>query len=45
LLLFTKYNGFDPEVNTGGTSSVVRARDNGAFPNARTIAVGLNVGL
>jgi TonB-linked SusC/RagA family outer membrane protein len=49
LFLRTKYNGFDPEVNTGdassgGTSSTVRAKDNGAYPNARTISAGLNVG-
>ena len=45
LWLSTKYNGFDPEVNTGGTSSTVRAKDNGAYPNARTLSAGLNIGL
>jgi TonB-linked SusC/RagA family outer membrane protein len=49
MLLFTKYNGFDPEVNTGdsdnhGVSSTVRAKDDGAYPNARTYALGINVG-
>ncbi|MEN0052669.1 MAG: TonB-dependent receptor [Mucilaginibacter sp.] len=53
LLLFTKYNGFDPEVNKGaetrgdesdgGTSSTIRAKDDGVYPNARTYALGINV--
>jgi TonB-linked SusC/RagA family outer membrane protein len=46
LLLFSKYNGFDPEVNKEGTnSSVVRAKDDGNYPYARTIALGINIGL
>ncbi|MGJ1243297.1 MULTISPECIES: TonB-dependent receptor [Sphingobacterium] len=44
LLLLTKYNGFDPEVNGGGTSSTIRAKDDGTYPNARTYALGINVG-
>jgi TonB-linked SusC/RagA family outer membrane protein len=44
LLLFTKYNGFDPEVNKGDSSSSIRAKDDGTYPNARTFAVGVNVG-
>lgn len=44
LFLVTKYNGFDPEVNNGGTSSTIRAKDDGTYPNARTLAVGLNLG-
>lgn len=44
LLLFTKYNGFDPEVNKEGTSSTVRAKDDGNYPYARTFALGINVG-
>lgn len=44
LFLITKYNGFDPEVNKEGTSSTVRAKDDGTYPNARTLALGINVG-
>jgi len=44
LLLFTKYNGFDPEVNKGGSNSLIRAKDDGTYPNARVFAFGLNVG-
>jgi TonB-linked SusC/RagA family outer membrane protein len=44
LFLVTRYNGFDPEVNSGGTSSTVRAKDNGTYPNSRTYSVGLNLG-
>lgn len=43
LFLKTKYNGFDPEVNTSGGSSTVIANDNGNYPNSRTFTVGLNV--
>jgi iron complex outermembrane receptor protein len=46
LLLFTKYTGVDPEVNTNkaidGVSSI--GIDYTAFPSARTFTVGLNVG-
>ncbi|UGU15932.1 TonB-dependent receptor [Sinomicrobium kalidii] len=45
LFLITRYNGFDPEVNTGGTSSTVRARDNGAYPNSSTFTMGFNLEL
>jgi len=34
LWLLTKYNGYDPDVNTSGTSSVLRRIDNGAYPRA-----------
>ena len=43
LFLITRYNGYDPEVNTGGTSSTIRAKDNGAYPNSRTISAGVNL--
>lgn len=43
LFLLTKYNGYDPEVNSGGTSSTIRAKDNGAYPNSRTISAGVNI--
>ncbi len=43
LLTFTKYSGFDPEVNAFGTSSTEMGIDYGTYPQARTVIVGLNV--
>ena len=43
LFLLTSYNGYDPEVNSAGTSSTVRAKDNGAYPNSRTISIGASL--
>ncbi|GAA4307399.1 TonB-dependent receptor [Compostibacter hankyongensis] len=43
LLLWTKYNGFDPETNSGGSSSTIVATDNGNYPNSRTITFGANL--
>lgn len=37
LWLLTNYNGFDPDVSTEGTSSVLRRVDTGAYPRARKI--------
>lgn len=45
LFLLTKYNGFDPEVNSGGQSSTIIAVDNGNYPNSRTITFGLSFSL
>jgi hypothetical protein len=45
LFLLTKYNGFDPEVNSGGQSSTVVAVDNGNYPNSRTFTFGLSFSL
>lgn len=45
LFLLTKYNGYDPEVNTSGTSSTVRAKDDGVYPNSRIWNVGVNLTL
>jgi len=42
LLLITDYSGFDPDVNTAGQSNVVV--DQNAFPRARTITFGVNLG-
>lgn len=36
LLTFTKYSGYDPEINGG--------IDNGTYPQARTMTIGLNLG-
>lgn len=37
LLTFTKYTGYDPEINGG--------IDTGTYPQARTMTIGLNLGL
>ena len=37
LLTMTKYTGYDPEINGG--------IDNGTYPQARTLTIGLNLGL
>lgn len=42
---FTKYPGYNPEVNYRGDSALSQGIDRGAYPLARTISVGLNVGL
>jgi TonB-dependent starch-binding outer membrane protein SusC len=44
LLTFTKYSGFDPEVNTYA-SPLGFGVDNGVFPQSRTYTFGLNLGL
>jgi TonB-linked SusC/RagA family outer membrane protein len=40
LLTFTKYEGFDPEISSGGTSLGI---DKGVYPQARTFTVGANL--
>ena len=40
LLTFTKYDGFDPEISSGGTSLGI---DRGVYPQARTFTVGANL--
>lgn len=42
LLTFTKYEGFDPEVSSGGTSIGI---DRGVYPQARTFTFGINLNL
>jgi TonB-linked SusC/RagA family outer membrane protein len=44
LLTFTKYNGFDPEVNFEGPSSVVLGTDFYTYPMPRSITFGFNLG-
>jgi len=44
LFLITKYKGFDPEVNNGGQSNLNRGDDYDAYPRARTVTVGVNLG-
>jgi len=52
LITITKYKGFDPEVNSYGTSNntsdnrnVSLGMDSGAYPQAKMILFGLNVSL
>ena len=42
LYLWKYYNGFDPDVSSEGTSSVLRRADIGAYPKARTVIFNLN---
>ena len=47
LLTFTKYTGFDPEVNsvsgTGIESNLGIGTDNGSYPQSRTFTLGFNM--
>jgi hypothetical protein len=45
LLTFTNYSGMDPEVNYTGDNNLLRGTDFFTYPQARTISVGLNLGL
>jgi TonB-linked SusC/RagA family outer membrane protein len=41
LVVWTKYIGYDPEVNAGGQSTLLRGIDFGSVPIPRTVSVGL----
>ncbi|MGQ1889829.1 SusC/RagA family TonB-linked outer membrane protein [Thermophagus sp. OGC60D27] len=41
LLTFTDYDGFDPEIASGGYTTI--GIDRGIYPQARTISVGANI--
>ena len=43
LLTFTKYTGFDPEVNAFGSSAAELGIDYGTYPQSKTYIIGLNV--
>jgi len=43
LYLWKKYNGFDPDVSSEGTSSTLRRLDMGAYPKPRTITVSAQI--
>jgi TonB-linked SusC/RagA family outer membrane protein len=44
LWLLTDYKkGYDPEVNTFGASSILRGYDYGAYPNNRSLTLGVNL--
>lgn len=43
LYLWKYYNGFDPDISSEGTSSILRRADIGAYPKARTVMFNLNL--
>lgn len=43
LFLWKKYNGFDPDVSSEGTSSTLRRIDIGSYPKARTFTLGVQI--
>ena len=43
LLTFTRYRGYDPEVNSFGSTPSLRGIDSGAYPQQRSFTLGLNV--
>jgi TonB-linked SusC/RagA family outer membrane protein len=44
-LYFTKYPGYNPEVNFQGDSALSQGIDRGAYPLARTFSLGINLSL
>ena len=44
LLTFTKYKGWDPEVNTDYQTGIAAGTDFYSAPQSKTITVGLNLG-
>jgi hypothetical protein len=44
LAVFTKYSGFDPEVNGGGNSNQVKGVDQYDYPAARTFRFNFKIG-
>ncbi|GBU08286.1 SusC/RagA family TonB-linked outer membrane protein [Bacteroidales bacterium] len=43
LITFTKYKGFDPEVNQWGGNATVQGIDWGTYPQVKTFIVGINL--
>jgi len=43
LFTWTKYTGYDPEVNSNGQNSAQQGVDSGAYPNAKSVVAGLSV--
>jgi hypothetical protein len=41
---WTRYSGFNPDVSSMGVGNVNRGVDVGAYPLARTLTIGINVG-
>lgn len=44
-ITWTKYSGYDPEVNRFGQDNVSQGFDYGSYPAAKTILFGVNVGI
>jgi hypothetical protein len=44
IITITKYSGYSPDLNTGGTSPNTQGLDFGVYPLARSVTFGLNVG-
>jgi hypothetical protein len=45
LLVFTKYSGYDPDVNTRRRDATTMGVDYSAYPRPRTFVTGLNLSL
>ena len=43
LFLLTEYNGYDPDVSTESSGSVLRRVDMGAYPKSRKVTVGVKL--
>ncbi|WP_372932652.1 TonB-dependent receptor [Mariniphaga sediminis] len=43
MLAFSKYSGYDPEVNIGAGSIDILNLDNGSYPRSKTFILGLNL--
>jgi TonB-dependent starch-binding outer membrane protein SusC len=43
--MFSRYPGYNPEVNAAGSSALSQAVDGGAYPLTRIVSFGLNVSL
>ncbi|MGX5816888.1 TonB-dependent receptor [Chitinophaga lutea] len=43
LITITEYNGYDPEVNRFGSSSLSQGLDYGTYPAAKTVLAGVNL--
>jgi hypothetical protein len=44
VMTFTKFSGFDPEVNNFGQDNLMRGIAFGNYPQAKTFLAGLNIG-
>jgi TonB-linked SusC/RagA family outer membrane protein len=43
--VFTRYKGWDPEVNSFGSNVLTNGIDFGAYPQAKSVVLGINLGL
>lgn len=44
LLTWTKYKGYDPEINAKGNNSMLLGIDSGSIPQYKTYSIGINAG-